>query len=184
MRGWVLVAALLAGGPAGATLRLDDKVAAAATGAVGELRAALDALRGASPTRADLDRAEKAMAALSGAVDTYFHAGNLRAPAARPAAAVLRGLVQRLLSGPTPLLVLRDDVIDFQPAIHRDIAAACARLGDHRDEVRHLRAAVAVEGPTLDDLATLRAAYLALGDTAAADAVAAEIAQLRTASRR
>jgi hypothetical protein len=167
--------------PALAAPRLDARLAAAATGAADELRAALEALD-AGGGAASLARAQRAMALVERAVDAYFHAPNLREAAARPAAASLRGLLHGLIGGRSPLLVIHDDVVHFRPALQRDIAAACARLGDRRGQIRHLRAAVAVEGPTLEDLATLRAAHLALGDTHAADAVAAEIAQRRTAS--
>jgi hypothetical protein len=181
------VAAALVGGAlwanaALATPRLDARLATGAAAAADELRAALATLREGGDAET-LRRAERAMDALDAAVDAYFHAANLRQPQARPAAAALRGLLHGLIGGPAPLLALHDDLVVFRPAVQRDLAAACARLGDARGRIRHLRAAVAVEGATLDDLATLKAAHLALGETAAAEAVAAEIAQRRTAAR-
>ncbi len=176
-----LLGMALATSQAMAAPRLDDRLATTATNAADELRAALAALEAGGGADA-IQRAVSAMARVEQAVDAYFHAPNLRQPQARPAAASVRNLLHGLLGGRAPLLVLHDDVVHFRPAIQRDLAAACARLGDRRGQIRHLRAAVAVEGPSLEDLATLRAAHLALGDTRAAEAVAAEITQRRTAS--
>jgi hypothetical protein len=176
-----LLGTALCTAPAWATPRLDERLAASAATAADDLRAALAAVDAGGDADA-VQRAERAMATVERAVDAYFHAPNLREPKARPSVASLRALLHGLIGGPAPLLVLHEDVIQFRPAIQRELATACARLGDRRGQIRHLRAAVAVEGPTLDDLATLRAAHLALGETSAADAVAVEMAQRRTAS--
>jgi len=178
----VQIAAQASGAVAAPTRDLDGQVAQRAARAADELRAALKALHRSPPPHDTQERARAAMTVIDRAVDTYFHAANLRDPAARPSAHALRRVVHDLLGGADPLLVMRADVIRFRPFVHRALADAARRSGARAEEVEHLREAMAVEGPTPRDLSAVRAACLTLGRAGEAEAAAAEIAALRTAA--
>ncbi|MCB9543954.1 MAG: hypothetical protein H6703_16115 [Myxococcales bacterium] len=158
------------GGRGGAGAGGDAARAAAARAALGEALAVV----GAAPDRAAVARAEAAMAALRGLVDTAFHAPNLRDEAARPHALALRGEVARLLAGEAAVMVLRDDVLHFRPAVHRALAGAARALGDAAGEVAHRRAVVAAAPEGAADWVALRDAWLAAGDRRSAAAVDVE----------
>lgn len=159
-----------------------DRLAAARTA----LARALSDLA-ATPSRPALQAAHGAMRDILAGLDVYFH-GPAPAPGssgARPGAAALRSEVLRLLGGDHPEVVIAQDVLRFRPAVHRQLAAACQKLGDLAAAAEHLRAAQAelrAEGlpqtAAADDLRALLAVYRAAGDTASARAVEAELSAL------
>ncbi len=139
-------ALVLWGAPhAAAAPRVDPSSAARLRDARAELEAALAALRGEADAEA-LRRARAAMDAIDRAVDAYFHAPNLRDPAARAAVLALRPRIHALFSGPEAPMALVDDVLRYRPPIHLTLADAAAALGRHAEAWRHLKAARAAGG--------------------------------------
>jgi hypothetical protein len=177
----LLIASLPATAGAGVP-RLSAEDAPRAAAAEGDLRSALSRLRTDPGDRAARAAAEDALQRVERAFESYFHARNLRAPAARAHALALRPVIHGLFAGSDALLVLHGDVLELRPDHRRILARAAERQRDPAARIRHLRAAAAVEGPTLTDLASIKAAHVELGDARAAAAVDAEIALLRTAA--
>lgn len=173
MRWLVAVVVLVFAGGAGAAAPVRAGDAARVVAARAALGEALGVIEKA-PDRAAVARAEAAMAALRALVDTAFHAPDLRAEAARPHALALRGEVARLVAGEGAVMVLRDDVLHFRPAVHRALAGAARALGDAAGEVAHRRAVVAAAPEGAGDWVALRDAYLAAGDRRGAAAVDVE----------
>lgn len=175
--GSAALAAALLTAPAAAAPRVDAGDAARTDAALRTLREAVGRLK-TGPTRAALDRAKGAMKTLEESVDRYFHAANLREPAARPHVLALRHQIHLALGAEDAVLTIHDDVVRFRPEIHRALADASRAVGDRAAEIRHLREAIALAGPDADHLAALRAAYLAMGRDADAEAVARRLAHL------
>jgi hypothetical protein len=92
--------------------------------------------------------------------------------------AALRAEVMRLLGGTAPILVVSDDILRFQPDLHRRLASWAAELGEFRHAIEHLRVAQATDGGRREDLEALLAAHRALGDAIGVEAVSAEMRAL------
>lgn len=92
-------------------------------------------------TRAGVRRIEQAMQTVRAGLDAYFHAPNLKT--ARADAATLRTAFVRLRQQPTPVMLVVDDVLRFNPALHDGLAEACERLADTPCARRHRLAALA-----------------------------------------
>ena len=158
---------------------------AGAKSATVALARAQDALQGAlaslasAPSRATLDQAHRAMQAIQSGIDVYFHGAAPKTPKARAAFGNLRTEVMRLLGGAEPILIVSDDVLRFQPALHRRLAAVSVRFGQFRHAIEHLRAAQAVDGSRTEDLEALLVAHRGAGDPRGALAVEAELRALK-----
>jgi hypothetical protein len=180
----LLLAALLAcpgAAPSAAPAPPAPTVAAPLAAKLARARAAFEAeltALAATPSRAQLDQVHRAMREIQSGADAYFHGAVPANADARAAMAALRAEVMRLLGGAVPILVVSDDVMRFQPDLHRRLAGWAAQLGEFRHAIEHLRAAQAADGGRREDLEALLAAHRALGDATGAEAVSAEMRAL------
>jgi Flp pilus assembly protein TadD len=131
-----------------------------------------------SPSRSQLEQVHRAMREIQSGADAYFHGAVPTTADTRAAMVALRAEVMRLLGGAVPVLLVSEDVLRFQPEVHRRLATWAAQLGEFRHAIDHLRSAQAVDGGRREDLEALLAAHRAMGDAPGADAVSAEMRAL------
>jgi hypothetical protein len=163
--------------PAPAAPTVAAPVAAKLARARAAFEAELNALA-AAPSRARLDQVHRVMREIQAGADAYFHGAVPANADARAAMAALRAEVMRLLGGTAPILVVSDDILRFQPDLHRRLAGWAAELGEFRHAIEHLRVAQATDGGRREDLEALLAAHRALGDAIGVEAVSAEMRAL------